>query len=95
MISAFWNLKNRFEGRIAGTEPIWTLIKKRLRLRMNKLWKLLVGGTGIEPCPFQEKCSTFKEFQTVQAQIHSPFIRRIIRTKDSLVNEEEWKNKKN
>ena len=49
----------------------------------------MVGGTGIEICPFQEKCSTFKEFQTLQAQIHSPLIKRVIRTKDSLVNEKE------
>ena len=35
----------------------------------------MVGGTGIEICPFQEKRSTFKEFQVLKAQIHNPFIR--------------------
>jgi len=58
-------------------------------LRIRTL-SLVVGGTGIEICPFQEKCGTFKEFQALQAQIHNPFIRRVIRTTDCLVNEEEW-----
>jgi len=41
----------------------------------------MVGGTGIEPCPLQEKCSVFKEFQRHQASVHNPFIKayRLIR----------------
>jgi hypothetical protein len=35
----------------------------------------MVGGTGIEPCPLQEKCSTFKELMQQKIPVHNSFIK--------------------
>jgi hypothetical protein len=39
----------------------------------------MAGGTGIEPCPLQEKCNVFKRFLQEEISVHNPCIEPKIR----------------